>query len=286
MKSLLAACAAVFALKTAALAQTHPRLFFDAADVAGYRAKANTAPWSDMLASIEWNAERDLTGGYDANRPFAQAFAALHLFRNSGAAPANYAEQAKLAALWNISAPDASNVTVWANSGYKSLTRAGRQLGTAIAYDLCHSAWAGQTVPATITTPLGATITVPATYVGMDVNAAISLALKLNSDSLVASGGSEWPGDTKTANNWFAVRFGSAILGYLSCDEAEAGWSTNYNTALAKLRQHLDANLTKRADANGWNPEGVAYAQYPGYFTYPTALALKKVKNLDLTLEF
>lgn len=286
MKSLLAACVAVFALETAAVAQTHPRLFFDAAAIPGYQAKANTAPWSTMLSSIEWNTERDLTGGYDANRPFAQAFAALHLFKGSGAAPADYANQARLAVLWNISAPDASNVTVWANNGYKSLSRAGRQLGTAIAFDLCHSAWTTEVVPASFTTPNGITYNVPATYVGMNLNAAVSLALKLNADSLVASGGSEWPGDTKTANNWFAVRYGSALLGYLACDEAESGWSTNYNTCLSKLRTHLDANLTKRADANGWNPEGIAYAQYPGYFMYPAAFALKRAKNVDLTTEY
>jgi hypothetical protein len=43
--------------------QTHPRLFFDPGDVAGFRAKADTAPLSGMLAAIEWNLERCLTTG-------------------------------------------------------------------------------------------------------------------------------------------------------------------------------------------------------------------------------
>ena len=273
-------------LVAAATAQIHPRLFFNAADVPAYRAKANTAPWSDMLAAIEWNLERDLTGGYDASRPFPNAMAALHLFRNSGAAPADWSEQAKKALLWNISAPDTSGATVWANSGYKSLTRAGRALGTAVAFDICHSEWVGQTMPATFVAGDGVTHTVPAIYVGMDFNAAVSLALKNNADSLVASGGSEWPGDTKTANNWFAVRYGSALLSYLACDEVESGWSANYSTCLTKLRSHYGSNLTNRADTGGWNPEGVAYAQYPGYFTFPALIALKKLKGLDLTTEF
>ncbi len=287
MKPILTAFLGVVLCWTTTIhAQTHPRLFFDAADVAGYRAKAGTAPWSDMLAAIEWNLERDYTGGYDANRPFAQAMAALHLFRDSGAAPADYAEQAKLAVLWNISAPDSSNNTVWANNSYKALTRAGRALGVAIAFDICHSAWVGQTMPASFTAGNSVTYNVPAAYVGMDLNAGISLALKNNADSLVASGGSEWPGDGKYANNWYAVRYGSALLSYLACDEPESGWSANYNTCLAQLRNYFNASLTTRADANGWNPEGIAYAQYPGYFSFPAAFALRKLKGVDLTTEF
>jgi hypothetical protein len=266
-------------------AQTHPRLFFDPSEVDGFRAKADTAPWSDMLAAIEWNLERCLTTGYDSRGPNAHAMAALHLFRDSGPAPADWSEQARLAALYLISAMDASGNPVWAVNGYKSLTRAGRALRVAIAYDICHAAWAGQTIPASFVAGDGVTYTVPAPYAGMDLNAGISLALKNNADSLVASGGSEWPGDTKTANNWFAVRYGSALLSYLACDEPEAGWSGNYNTCLNKLRTHYSANLTTRADTGGWNPEGVAYAQYPGYFTFPMLHALKKTKGVDLTTE-
>lgn len=266
--------------------QTHPRLFFTSNDVAGFRAKANLAPWSNMLAAIEWNLERDATGGYEQFRPFAQAMATLHLFRDSGVAPTDYAEQAKLAVLWNISALDASGVTVWGNPSYKALTRAGRTLGTAIAYDICNSVWTGQVVPATFVAGTGVTYNVPAVYVGMDLNAAVSLALKSNADSLVQSGGAEWPGDTKLGNNWFAVRYGSALLSYLSCDEGIATWSNNYNTCLSKIRQYLDNNLTKRTDANGWNPEGIAYAQYPGYFLYPATYALKRLRGVDLPVEY
>jgi autotransporter-associated beta strand protein len=279
--SLIALCVLTIGVK----AQTHPRLFFDAADVAGYRAKANTAPWSDMLASIEWNLERCRTTGYDSQYPSTHAMAALHLFRDSGLAPTDWSEQSKLAALYMISAPDASGNPVWAVNGYKSLTRAGRGLRVAIAFDICHSAWAGQTIPATFVAGNGATYSVPAPYAGMDLNAGISLALKNNADSLVASGGSEWPGNTKTANNWFAVRFGTALLSYLACDEPESGWSANYDTCLRELRAHYAANLTTRSDTGGWNPEGVAYAQYPGYFSFPMLYALKRVKGLDLTTE-
>jgi hypothetical protein len=286
LPKLLAACCMLLGFLGPASAQTHPRLFFDGTSVAGFRAKANTAPWKDMLDAIEWNLERDLTGGYPGNRPFAHAMASLHLFRDSSAAPADYSEQAKKAVLWNISAPDSSNVTVWANSSYKSLTRAGRALGTAIAFDLCHGAWVGQTMPATFVAGNGVSYTVPSIYIGLDFNAAISLALKNHADALVASGGAEWPGDTKIGNNWFAVRYGAALLSYLACDETESGWSSNYNTCLSKLRTHLDANLTKRTDANGWNPEGIAYAQYPGYFMYPAAFALNRLKSVNLVSEF
>lgn len=285
MKKIITFLFTTVALLASASAQTHPRLFFDQADIAGFRAKANTAPWSNMLAAMEWNLERDYTSGYDASYPSAHAMAALHLFRDSGAAPADYSEQARLATLYLIFAPDSSGNPIWAVNGYKSLSRAGRALRVSIAYDLCRSAWVGLTMPSSFVAGNGVTYTVTAPYAGMDFNAAISLALKNNADSLVASGGAEWPGDTKIANNWFAVRFSTALLSYLACDEPEAGWSSNYTTCLSKIRAHYNANLTTRADANGWNPEGLAYTQYPGYNSFPMIYALKRLKGIDLTTE-
>ncbi len=268
------------------LAQTHPRLFFDASEVPNFRAKANTQPWADMLAAREVARTLDLSDSYSyIPRPANRA--TLHLFKGSGAAPADYAAQALNEVLWLIFAPDirtASSPPVWAVDSFKSLTRAGRAIQVLQCYDLCFDAWAGQNMPESFSAN-GVTYTVPAPYAGLSVNAAISLALKNNADSLVRSGGAEWPGDTKTANNWFAVRYATAALSYLACDEAETAWSANFTTCVQKLVTHKTSNLTTSTQSRGWNPEGIAYAQYPGWHTYPFAYAYKRLKGVDLTLQ-
>jgi len=88
---------------------------------------------------------------------------------------------------------------MWQSAG-NALHRGTSGGQVAVAYDLCHPAWVGQTVPATVTNPVtGATITVAAKFVGMDLNAAVSMALRENGDNLIASGGSGYlgfPGQT------------------------------------------------------------------------------------------
>ncbi len=125
-------------------------------------------------------------------------------------------------------------------------------------------------------------VTVPAQYVGLTVNEAVSLALKLNADSLVAAGGSGWPGNDQLGNNWFAVRYGGALFGYLASDTAHN--PADWDTALNRLGAHLDANLGRSPLGLGWNPEGHGYTWFPGWHTLPLVLALRNTRGEDLTL--
>jgi len=265
------------------MAGDHPRLFFDAAEVPAFRAKADKPPWKDMLAAIEWAIEHDSNNSYETAIPRPANPAALHLFRGSGTK--DYAGAALSDCLFLIFRPDLEGKPVWAQAGYKSLTRAGRAMQVLLTYDLCQDAWKGVTMPATFTIRDGRTFDVPKEFVGQDINAFISNALKENADSLVKGGGSGWPGDQKTGNNWMAVRFGTAALSYLGCDEPREQWQKNFETAMRMVLRHKQAILSMSSSANGWNPEGIAYAQYPGWTTYPLVIALLRLEGRDLIKE-
>lgn len=96
-----------------------------------------------------------------------------------------YANQARDETLYHI-----SKTEWWANDSYKSLRRGALSRGAAINYDLCYGAWVGQVVPSSVTWR-GETVTVPANYVGMDLNTAVSQALKAIVQSLIRNGGGE-----------------------------------------------------------------------------------------------
>jgi hypothetical protein len=253
-----------------------PRLFFDAAEVPTFRARAEQAPWRDMLASIEWAMQHDRANEWML-RPSNPAV--LHLFRGDGPAPADWSEQALRGSLALIAHRE------WAQPGSSALTRAAMGLTVAISFDLCHSAWAGRSAPATFTDLAGQTLTLPAPYAGMDLRAAISLALKNNSDSLVASGGSGFPGADKEGNNWWGIRFAAAGLGYLASDEDPATYERNLRLSADAVLRHLRANLGTDPAGRGWNPEGIAYAQFAGWFTHPFALALRRATGRDFAAE-
>jgi hypothetical protein len=254
----------------------HPRLFFDAAEVPAFRARADQSPWRDMLASIEWAMAHDRSNEWML-RPSNPA--ALYLFRGDGPAPADWSEQALRGTLALVAHRE------WAQPGASALTRSAQGITVAIAYDLCHAAWGGRTAPATFTDLAGQTLTLPAPYAGMDLRAALSLALKNNSDSLIASGGSGFPGAEKEGNNWWGIRYAAAGLGYLASDEPPASYEKNLGLAANGVVRHLRANLTTDRRARGWNPEGIAYAQFAGWFTHPFALALRRSTGRDLVAD-
>ena len=261
----------------------HPRLFFSQEAIAGFREKAGHSPWQEMLEAIEWAMEHDRNATYaEANvRPSNPA--ALFLFR--GDSPRAFSEEALADTLFLILAPDREGKPVWAHPGCRALTRATRGLQVAIAFDLCYGSWQGRRVPETFRTRDGRIHPVPAKDVGQPLESWLSRQLKENADVLIESGGPGWPGNLKWGNNWHAVRFASAALQYLACDEPRASWEKNFDRAVRQVVQHKEANLTRQADSQGYNPEGTAYAQYPGWFTYPLVLALRRLEGRDLTRE-
>lgn len=279
-------------------AQTHPRLFFGPDDVAALRSKAQGAPHSEMLARMIANIH-----SVDYNQRGGNIAAAYLLTGDE-----TYARMAALRAVDYI-----SNTDRWANSSAWGLRRGIDMIAVAHLFDFCYNSttWADFVVPATLepetfvingvtthipgsgaaksadnfwhTTYVPRTVTVPSHYVGLPLCQAVSLALKLNADSLMASGGGSWPGNDKTGNNWHAVRYSSAALGYLLCNEA--GVSTPLNNAINNLKTYLTATLGSSPAGMGWSSEGVAYAQFPGWFTYPFAIALKRNTGRDLVSE-
>jgi len=252
---LRAACAGVAGtLLGASAAQAEPRLFFDASQIDAIRQRASQAPFTAMVSAIEDALNPSVTGTY----PIAdEARNAAYMYILTG--DEAYAQRALDMSLATI-----GDTAFWNVDGSKGLTRAHMQMGVAIAYDLCKdsSAWSAQ-------------------------REFVSREIRKNSDSLIRSGGAGWPGDTKYGNNWWAVRYSAAGLGYLACDEA--GTAANLATAYSKLTIHLNYNLTGAnpysvsGPPNGWNPEGVGYTTYPWRFTGPFGIAMKRLTGQDIT---
>jgi hypothetical protein len=288
----------VLVLATALQAQVHPRLFFDATDVPALQAKVQSEPFASMAAQLRQNVlsvDYPLRGGN---------FAATYLLTGDEA----WAEMAAYRALDYISDTDR-----WENSSVFGLRRPIDIVAVMMLYDFCYNSdfWATYTVPAALapkaftvegvsvqlpgngagkdttgkwyTSYTGRAITVPAKYVGLPLREAISQALRNNADSLIASGGSGWPGNDAYGNNWWACRYAGAGLGYLVCDES--GIEANLDIAITRLKTHLSYNLGDSPLGMGWNPEGVAYAQFPGWYTYPFAIALERATGRDLVAE-
>ncbi len=255
-------------------AAPHPRLFLDAAQIPGLRERAATERGARLLESIRWMRDGGDAFGTQTGKAFGND-AALYLATGDRA----YADLARDEFLFHV-----ANREVWANPGFRSLTRGAITRGAAISYDLCHNAWAGQTVPASVTVR-GETRALPAELVGQDLNRVASRALLDSARALNQSGGPGWPGNQRLGNNWFAVRYGSAILALLACDEPEEETREALQTALRHLRNHLRTAYSTHRDAAGWNPEGYGYTFYPAQFTYPAALALARLRQIRLADE-
>lgn len=274
---------------TTVLSAQHPRLMVDPADLTPLPGLAAQEPWRSMLEANE----RKVTNLVSyPDRP--STYAALAIFDYEGIDGdkdrSHWAVRARMRTLSLI-----SDTSRWANLTKRSLSRGIDCMHVSNAFDLLYNEpeWAAYVISAqeemtgSATNPAGVygdhIGTVPAEYVGLTVNEAVSLALKLNADSLIASGGSGWPGNTKVGNNWFAVRYAGAAYAYLACDEPEAQWADNFTEAVAKLQTYLDANLTRSSLSQGWNPEGFNYNLFPGWHTYPFAYAYKRLRGVDLT---
>ncbi len=270
MKPTLLRLTAILALVCPAIAQTHPRLFFDAAEVPAIRAKAATPAFKPVVEAIRRMRDGGDPFGDEFHKNFGNS--AILFLATGDKAEADLARDEMLHYI--------ARTDIWANPGHKGLRRGALSRGGAISYDLCHAAWVGQKVPASVKWK-GKEWNLPPEYVGMDLNAAMSKALKANADSLIASGGGGWPGGDKYGNNWYSVRYGGALLGILASDET--GMEKAYDTALGVFGKYLVASLGTHPNPKGWNPEGYGYTLYPAQFTYPALIALKRLRDADPT---
>lgn len=224
-------------------AADHPRLLVSPTDVAALRARAASAPYTDMVARLkasqdEASANEEKSILYDV-RP--RNLAALYVITGDSA-HAKAAEELVVAMV--------NDQTFWNNGKSKGLTRAAGALTVSLAFDLCSDAWSP------------------------DNRSLVSRELREAADGLMKSMGQS--ANTSIANNWQAVRYGSAGLAYLASDEA--GGEDGARKAYAKLKDHLNANL----GSNGWNPEGIGYLQYPWQFTGPFGIAAQRAGIGDL----
>jgi PKD repeat protein len=272
--ALLFALAAI--LLPAELSATHPRLLFDAADVPALRARAQQEPFARMLESVEWIRDHDPFFTVDGQDQFHKDFgnpAILYLFTGDN----SWADLARDETLYYL-----SRTEWWANTSYSALRRGALSRGASISYDFCHDAWHGQNVPASVTYR-GQTRTIPAHYVGRPLNEVVSEAILANAESLMNSGGSGWPGSDKYGNNWYAVRYGGAGIGYLATDHPFD--ESRLTSAINEVVKYVETTLTKQADAQGWNPEGHGYAMYPGQYAFLFELLLNRHRGRSLGAE-
>lgn len=268
---------AVFAILAAAAAVSaepvHPRLLFGPEDVPGLRTRAETEPFAGMLEAVEFMRSHDPFFTESGEDRFHKDFgnpAILYLFTGG----TEWADLARDETLYYL-----SRTEWWANTGYSSLRRAALSRGASISYDFCYHAWEGQTVPPAVTYR-GQTRDVPAQYVGRPLNEVVSEAILVNAESLIASGGSGWPGADRYGNNWYAVRYSGAGIGFLATDDP---WDeSRLNTAVNEVVRYLETTLTRRADAQGWNPEGHGYMMFPGQYTYLFDLLLRRHRGRTL----
>lgn len=221
----------------------HPRLLIGPDDVAALRRKVRREPFSHMLASIirkaETPAEPDRRSVlYDMRiRSMAQAYLLT--------GKQKYADNARDLALKMV-----ADKPFWNNPSSKGLTRSAGALSVAIAYDLCYDAWDAAT------------------------RKTISAELLKITRSVLASMGAG--ANNNIANNWQGVRYASAGLAALACDEP-AGKQLARDSYSSLLR-HLKANL----GSGSWNPEGIGYTTYPATFTGPFGVAAERAGIGDL----
>lgn len=231
---------AIFCLAATSALAAHPRLFFSADDIPSLREKVRHEPFASMLREIRRMA------GEKSSQNTMYAFEvrnAAYIYLLTG--DKDSAKMAEEAALRLI-----EDSTFWNNPQSKGLSRAMGALNVAVAYDLCHEAWSPET------------------------RERVSAQLAIASKNLMASMGAG--ANTRTGNNWQAVRYAAAGLAALASDDPSA--KDIPSLAYRELLKHFRANL-----AGGiWNPEGIGYTIYPWAFSGPFGIAAARAGIGDL----
>jgi len=233
---------------------SHPRLFFGPRDIGAIRRRARLEPYRSVIAELRRRVGRmhEGDGDRDVARPMADPSDRIYDDRPRDLATLyvvtgdrTYAAQAEQICLGMV------ETDVWNSRSSKGLTRAMGAVTVAIAYDLCHEAWAVET------------------------RERVSEALYRISRTLGQSMGRG--ANTSLANNWAAVRYAGMGLAGLAGDHDQGVDQARW--AYPWLVRHLQANLGD----NGWNPEGIGYTIYPWTFTGPFGVAAKRAGIGDLT---
>lgn len=235
-----------------ASAGEHPRLFCDAEAVPALRKRWQGEPYASMVKAMVEEFQRgekdfaeNIQGKPVKDRAWlyeksARAAAVLYLATGKK-------EYADHAGLWAAKLVD---LPTFADRGIKGLSRAFAIQSVTFCYDLCHNAWPDA------------------------LRKKVSAGLKAGADSVMRSMGRG--GNYFTASNWQTVRFSSAGLAYLACDE------DGTEPGVKKCYQELRKNIAAALGENGWNYEGMGYYSYAWMFAGPYFIAAQRAGVGDI----
>jgi hypothetical protein len=252
MKTLRLILLSIFVGVVAATAQTHPRLFFDAAELTQIRTKLDREPFKTMLTTLE--ETKDVGNFYlpippnDPSRLLMRASAEAMLYALTG--EEQNAIDCKADVVAALALIDANND--WADSTLKGLTSYWYATRTAMCYDLCYHSpsW-------------------DATF-----KADISARLLSIATMIINNGGTEQ--NSQFSSNWQANRASSGGIALLATDQPD-DTTALMDSAVQRLNNFFNAN--QGSSTRGWNPEGVGYTAYLyGSFVGPFAIALDRLQ--------
>lgn len=236
---------------TGLTAQTHPRLFFDAAELTQIRTKLDREPFKTMLTTLE--ETKDVGNFYlpippnDPSRLLMRASAEAMLYSLTGIE--QHAVDCKADVVEALALIDAAND--WADPTLKGLTSYWYATRTAMCYDLCYHSpsW-------------------DATF-----KSDISARLLSIATMIINNGGTEQ--NSQFSSNWQANRAASGGIALLATDETYD--VALMDSAMQRLNNFFNAN--QGSSTRGWNPEGVGYTAYLyGSFVGPFAIALDRLQ--------
>lgn len=223
----------------------HPRLFFDATEIADLRDRITREPYQSMYQRLLENLTDphivDHVGTYHEST-YAVEKAFLYILTGED----SYAEEARghvETILNRDSAP-------WADPGVKGLTSYMLGAKVALAYDWCMNA--------------------PSWDNTFDF--VVSQALRDMGRVIVEDGGTEQ--NSSAASNWQGSRGASGGLCLLATDHAHD--SALVDSAYGRVSNYLNT-LLPGGENRGWNPEGLGYTYYPfGNFVGPFGIAMAR----------
>ncbi len=233
----------------------HPRLFFDAAEVATLRSKMTREPFKSMVKQVRnnYNQLKASTDAYDA--PMSAAHASfMYLLTDSD----YYAQEARRLVtlrLVDVNA-DCNTGQGWAKP-VKGLTEYWLGTYVSIAYDFCYNAPSWDAA----------------------FRSRVSDSLWSMAKMIIDNGGCQQ--NTNTASNWQGIRGAAGGICLLATDRL---YPKKYmDKTIEKYARYLYDNYGNMFTSRGWNIEGLGYTYYPvGNFIGPFAIALKRqIPNAD-----
>ena len=235
----------------------HPRLFFDAGELAEIRERLGREPFASMYQALRENVgQGDFYRLTVESNPRDRALRAMgHAYLYALSGDEAHAQAARDDWAFIFAEVDDAQ---WTSTSVAGLTLYGYAAHLAIAYDLCSTsdAW------------------------DAGFNYEASRRLVAVADVIVDHGGANQPNDH--GSNWHAARGSTAGLAYLATDHAFS--PTRLDASWKRVQNYLNTNAGNRP-TQGWNPEGFGYTAYPfGMFLGPYGIAQRRADpSRDLT---